>query len=53
MQSRFDFDYAGLPRSSPLDVLLDDIDALDDHTVTFDHVDAHFALLAFISARGY
>src|SRR4051812_26404646 len=33
MQRRFHFDDAGLPRSAPFDVFLDDIDAFDNDTV--------------------
>ena len=33
VQWRFDLDDAGLPRSAPLDVLLDDIDAFDDDPI--------------------
>jgi hypothetical protein len=51
VQWRFNLDNARLPRSSSLDVLLDDIHAFDDDTVPFDHVDAHLALLAFVAAR--
>jgi predicted hotdog family 3-hydroxylacyl-ACP dehydratase len=51
MQCRLDLDDSRLPRSSAFDVLLDDIDAFDDDTVPFDHVEAHFALLAFVPAR--
>src|SRR5215217_7323253 len=51
MQCRFDLDDAGLPGSSSLDVLLDDIDAVDDDPVPIDHIDAHLALLAFVPTR--
>jgi len=51
MQCRFHLDDARLPRSSPLDVLLDDIDAFDDDPVPIDHIDAHLALLAFVPTR--
>jgi hypothetical protein len=51
VQWRFDLDDARLPRSPALDVLLDDVDALDDHSVAIDYVHAYATLLAFIPAR--
>jgi hypothetical protein len=51
MQCRFDLDDAGLTCSPALDMLFDDVDALDDHSVTINDVHAHTTLLAFIPAR--
>ena len=39
---------ASLPRSPPLDVLLDDIDTLDHDPVTVDQVEADFAALPLV-----
>src|SRR5690606_28676069 len=45
VQRRLDLNDAGLAGAAPLDVLLDDVDALDHHPVLVDKVHADRALL--------
>jgi hypothetical protein len=52
MERRFNLDNARLARSATLDVLLDDVDALDDHPVPLNDVYTHSSLLTLIAARG-
>jgi hypothetical protein len=53
MQCRFHLDDAGLACPSALDVLLDDVDALDNDPISLDHIHAHFALLTLVAARSH
>jgi hypothetical protein len=51
MQWGLDLDDARLPRSTTLDVLLDNVDAFNDYPVSLDEVDPDFTLLALVPAR--
>jgi hypothetical protein len=52
MQRGLDLDDARLTGTAPLNVLLDDVDALDHHSLTIDEILANPTSLTFVATSG-